>query len=81
MQNPAPRPQDTPSEAELISRAQTLVTQYPQHFWFWKPGATIQSVEDVRVVVDHLRRYGDWGAWADAQSLQACLLRHFKRAS
>lgn len=28
---------------------------------------------DVRIVVDHLREYGNWRAWRAAQDLQRCL--------
>ena len=57
----------------LVDRAQALVRQYPGCFWFRHPEADIRTREDVRLVVHHLREYGNRKAWYDAQDLYKCL--------
>ena len=71
----------TPAPPELVARAAELVKRYPECFWFWQPEARIQHLEDVRLVVEHLREYGGHRAWLDAQDLHRCLLPLFKRKS
>jgi hypothetical protein len=64
---------------ELVAQAVTLVKQYPECFWFWKPEASIRYLEDIKLVVAHLRKYGGRHAWNDAQDLLRCLSPHFKK--
>ena len=71
----------TPAPPELIERATELVRTYPECFWFRHPEARIRSLEDVRLVVEHLREYGDRRAWWAAQQLHKCLSPLFKRKS
>ena len=66
---------------ELAAQAAALVKIYPECFWFWHPEARICSLEDVRLVVEHLREYGDYRAWRAAQDLNQCLLPLFRRTS
>jgi hypothetical protein len=71
----------TPAPPELARQAAELVRAHPECFWFWHPEALVQSLEDVRSVVEHLRHYGDRSAWWEAQELHRCLLQSFKNKS
>jgi hypothetical protein len=66
-------PAPTPAPPELIEQASSLVRQHPECFWFWHPEARVRHLEDVRLVVEHLREYGDRRAWREAQDLHRCL--------
>ncbi len=66
-------PAPTPAPAELIEQAWALVRQHPECFWFRHPEARIRHLEDVRLVIEHLREYGDRRAWLEAQELHRCL--------
>lgn len=72
-------PAPTPAPPELIEHAWSLVRQHPECFWFWHPEARIRHLEDVRLVVEHLREYGGHQAWREAQELNRCLSPLFKR--
>jgi hypothetical protein len=72
-------PAPTPAPPELIERAWSLVRNHPECFWFRHPDARIRHLEDVRLVVEHLREYGDRRAWREAQELHRCLSPIFKR--
>jgi len=74
-------PPPTPAPPELCERAATLVRGHPECFWFRHPEARIRHLEDVRLVVEHLREYGDRRAWWDAQELHRCLSPLFKKTS
>ena len=67
-------PPPTPAPPELVERASTLVRQHPECFWCRHPEARIRHLEGVRLVVEHLREYGDRRAWRSAQELHQCLL-------
>ena len=71
----------TPAPPELIERAKAMVRKHPECLWFRHPEARIRYLEDIRLIVDHLREYGDWRAWRDAQELHKCLLPHFSAKS
>jgi hypothetical protein len=73
------RPVSTPAPQELIARASDLVRQFPECFWFWHPDAQVSRLEDVRLVIEHLREYGDRRAWLAAQELHQCLSPLFKK--
>lgn len=63
-----------PAPPELIARAEALVKDYGvECFWFRPPEAQVRFFGDVRLVVEHLREYGNWRAWLAAQDLQRCL--------
>ena len=67
----APR---VPAPPELVARAEALVREYEaQCFWFRHPDARVKFMDDVRLVVHHLREYGNQRAWLAAQDLQRCL--------
>jgi hypothetical protein len=63
-----------PAAPELVERTEALVRDFPGCFWFRHPEAAIRYLDDVRLVVHHLREYGGWNAWRAAQDLQRCLL-------
>ncbi len=63
-----------PAPPELVEQATDLVSRFPGCFWFWHPEARVRYLDDVRLVVEHLREYGDWRAWRAAQRLHRCLL-------
>lgn len=63
-----------PAPPELVERAEALVRKYnSQCFWFRHPDACVASVEDVKLVIQRLREYGNHNAWKDAQELSRCL--------
>lgn len=62
-----------PASPEVVALATELVRQFSECFWFWHPEASIRYVDDVRLVIEHLREYGDKRAWAAAKELKKCL--------
>jgi hypothetical protein len=74
-------PPPTPAPPELCERAAALVRKHPDCFWFRHPEARIRHLEDVRLVVEHLREYGGHRAWWDAQELHRCLSPLYKKTS
>lgn len=78
---PAEFPPLTPAPPELAEQANGLVRQFRECFWFWHPEARVRHLEDARLVVEHLREYGDWRAWRAAQQLHRCLSPHYRRTS
>jgi hypothetical protein len=72
---------ETPVAAEVVARADALLRRFPECFWFWHPEARIRTREDVRLVVRHLREYGDREAWLAAQDLNRCLSPDSRSAS
>ena len=61
------------SENELVARAESLIHEFPGCFWFRHPEARIRDRNDIPLVIQHLREYGDQRAWRAAQSLRKCL--------
>lgn len=74
-------PPPTPAPPELCERAAALVRKHPECFWFWHAEARVRHLEDVRLVVEHLREYGGHRAWWDAQELHRCLSPLYKKTS
>ena len=62
-----------PAPPDLVARAEAAVSEFSECFWFWRPGARVRYLDDIRLVVTHLREYGGWKAWRVAQDLQRCL--------
>jgi hypothetical protein len=58
---------------DVAARAEALVKQFPECFWFWRPDVRVRSVDDVRLVIRHLRAHGGHDAWHAAQDLHRCL--------
>lgn len=77
---PPPTP-PTLAPLELCERASALVRSHPECFWFWHPEAAVRHLQDVRLVVEHLREYGDRRAWREAQELHKCLSPLYKKTS
>jgi hypothetical protein len=72
-------PPPTPAPADLIERATAQVRSHPECFWFRHPEARIRHLEDIRLVIEHLREYGDRRAWRAAQELNQCLSPLYRR--
>jgi hypothetical protein len=70
-----------PAPADLIGRASALVREFPECFWFWHPEARVRQLEDVRLVVEHLREYGGGRAWHAAQELHRCFLPLYRKTT
>ncbi len=62
-----------PAPPELVEKAEELVRTFSGCFWFWHPEARVRYRDDLPLVVEHLRDYGDKKAWKAAQDLQRCL--------
>jgi hypothetical protein len=70
-----------PVTPDVAARAEALVKQFPECFWFWRPDAVVRSEDDVRLVIRHLRAHGGHDAWHAAQDLHACLSPRSNRTS
>lgn len=67
-------PPRIPAPPELVARAEALVSKFDlQCFWFRHPEARVKFIDDVELVIHHLREYGNHEAWKDAQELHKCL--------
>ena len=66
-------PVRVPASPEVVALATGLVRRFSECFWFWHPEAQIRYLDDARLVVEHLREYGDKRAWAAAKELKKCL--------
>ncbi len=75
------RPAPVSAPPEMIARASALVQKHTECFWFRHPEVRIRHLEDVRLVIEHLREYGDRRAWREAQELHRCLSPLFKKTS
>jgi hypothetical protein len=62
-----------PVSPEVAERAADIVRRFSECFWFRHPEAVIRFTDDVRLVIEHLREYGDKRAWAAAADLQRIL--------
>ncbi len=66
-------PARVPAPPEVAERATELVRQFAECFWFWRTDAEICYTDDVELVIEHLREYGDKRAWEAAKELRQCL--------
>ena len=66
-------PERVLASPEVVARALELVRTFSECFWFRHPEATVHFTDDVRLVIEHLREYGDKKAWAAAADLQRSL--------
>lgn len=62
-----------PAPPELLAQAEACVREFAGCFWFRHPEARLRHLDDVSLVIRHLREYGDRKAWQAAQALQRCL--------
>jgi len=69
----SPWAERVPAPPELVEKAEELVRTFRGCFWFWHPDARIRYWDDLPLIVEHLRDYGDKKAWRAAQELQRCL--------
>ncbi len=68
-----PWPERVLVSPELADKAEATVRAFPGCFWFRHPEARVRYRDDVTLVIEHLRDYGDKQAWAAAQELRRCL--------
>ena len=66
-------PERVPASPELAARATELVRKFSECFWFRHPEATVCFTDDVKLVIERLREYGDKKAWVAAGELQRSL--------
>ena len=66
-------PVRVPASPEVVALARELVRKLSACFWFRHPEASVRYEDDVRLVIEHLREYGDKRAWAAAKELKKCL--------
>lgn len=66
-------PARVPASPEVVALATELVGKFSECFWFRHPEARVRYEDDVRLVIEHLREYGDKRAWAAAKELKKCL--------
>jgi hypothetical protein len=62
-----------PISPELAEMAMRAVKDFHECFWFRHPDADIVDVEDVEIVIEHLRRSGGHRAWQRSKELRLCL--------
>jgi len=63
-----------PAPPALVVRAEALVKKFnSQCFWFRHPDARVKYIDDIELVIHHLREYGNHTAWHEAQELHKCL--------
>ena len=63
-----------PAPPELVARAEALVKKHNLRcFWSWHPDAKVRYIDDVELVIHHLREYGNHEAWKEAQELHKYL--------
>ncbi|MCB1079177.1 MAG: hypothetical protein KDM63_16250 [Verrucomicrobiae bacterium] len=60
----------SPVPPEVVEMALQAVKDFHECFWFRHPEAEISDIEDVSIVIDHLRRYGGHRAWERAKDLR-----------
>jgi len=66
-------PARVPASPEVVALATDLVRRFSECFWFRHPEARVRYEDDARLVIEHLREYGDKRAWEAAKELKKCL--------
>lgn len=66
-------PARIPVSPEVARRALDFVRRFPGCFWFRDEEAQVRYRDDVELVINHLREYGDKTAWEAAKELRRCL--------
>jgi len=65
-------PARVPASPAVVALATELVRKFSECFWFWHPQARVRNEDDVQMVIEHLREYGDKRAWEAAKELRKC---------
>ncbi|MDB6006816.1 MAG: hypothetical protein JWR15_3803 [Prosthecobacter sp.] len=68
-----PASQGIPAPPEVIAMAQQAVHDFHECFWWWDEKAEIKTREEVRTIVENLRKAGGHRAWWTAQKIHKCL--------
>ncbi|MDP1587982.1 MAG: hypothetical protein Q8M07_09580 [Prosthecobacter sp.] len=63
----------TPPSREVLELAQQAVRDFHECFWWWDEKAEIKTRDEVRQVVENLRKSGGHRAWWTAQKIHKCL--------
>ena len=67
-------PQLSPLPPAVRDRAEVLVKEhFAECFWFRHPEATIDTRDDVELVIQRLREHGGKKGWQEAAQLRQCL--------
>ncbi len=66
-------PNDQAVPEHVLEMARQAVKDFHECFWFRHREAIISDQEDVRLIIEHLRKYGGHRAWQRAQSIVVCL--------
>ena len=69
----AASPLRVPVPPGVSERATELIREFAECFWFRHPDACVRYTDDVELVIEHLREYGDRRAWEAAKELRRCL--------
>jgi len=62
-----------PASPEAIALATEFCKKFSECFWFRHSDAQIRYQDDIELVIEHLRDYGDKRAWEAAKELRRCL--------
>ncbi len=63
----------TPPSREVLEMAQQAVRDFHECFWWWDEKAELKTRDEVRQVVENLRKSGGHRAWWAAQKIHKCL--------
>lgn len=64
----------TPVTPEVLEMARQAVRDFHECFWWWDENAELRTREEVRQVIENLRKAGGHRAWWTAQKIHKCLL-------
>jgi hypothetical protein len=64
---------EQPVSPAVLEMARQAVRDFHECFWWWNPQFQPRSSDDVREIVDNLRKAGNPRSWAAAQHLIKCL--------
>lgn len=67
------QPPESMASSALLDRTQQVKKRFPQCFVAWNPDSTILTREDVELVIQELREWGNHESWRAAQELYKCL--------
>ncbi len=63
----------TMTPVEAVRRAEKALREFPSCFWTRSPAASLDSIDDVRLVIRRLRQNGGRAAWQAAREIEECL--------